>query len=69
MSFFDGKKTYIGIIVAVVPTLAGFFGISINVVDVAEAGTLLGGLFDNIEVILATVGGLIAWYGRAVTKG
>lgn len=67
MSFLDGKKTYLGILVAVVPTLAGFLGFSID--GIAEAETLLSTLVENIEAVSVTVGGLIAWYGRSVTKG
>jgi len=69
MSFLTGKKTYIGIIIAVVPTLAGFFGYTISVGEIAEAGTLLAALADNLEALIATGGALFAWYGRAVTKG
>ena len=68
MSFYAGKKTYIGIFIAVVPTLAGFFGYTISSEGIAEAGTLLASLADNGEALAATVGGLIALYGRAVTK-
>jgi len=64
---FEGKKTYIGILIAVIPTLAGFFGYTVG--SVADASTLLGTLADNVEAISVTVGGLIAWYGRSVTKG
>lgn len=66
MSLLDGKKTYIGIIIAVVPTLASFFGYTVG--DVAEVGTLLSTLAGNVETISVTLGGLIAWYGRSVTK-
>jgi len=69
MSLFDGKKTYIGILLAVAPTFAGFFGYTITLGGAAEAGELLGLLSDNVETLLATGGALIAWYGRAVTKG
>ena len=61
-----GKKTYIGIIIAVAPTIAGFFGYTISSVGIAEAGTLLANLLDNGEAVAAGVGGLIAWYGRSV---
>lgn len=68
MELLKGKKTYIGIIIAVVPTIAGFFGYTISAQGVEEAGTLLSSLADNAEAIAVSVGGLIAWYGRAVTK-
>ncbi len=68
MSLLSGKKTYIGIFIAVVPTLAGLFGYSVTSEGLAEAGTLLASLFDNVEELGVTVGGLIAIYGRAVTK-
>lgn len=65
----DGKKTFIGILIAVSPTIAGFFGYTINLEGIAEAGTLLNTLADNAEAIIQSAGALIAWYGRRVTKG
>ena len=62
----NGKKTYIGIIIMVAPILAGFFGYQIT--DIEGATDLLGDLAGNIEGLITVGGGLLAWYGRAVTK-
>jgi len=64
----DGKKTFAGIAIAVVPTLAGFFGYAVSPEDIAEGGTLLFSVVDELEAFCVAVGGLLAWYGRAVAK-
>lgn len=66
--FTDGKKTFAGIIIAVVPTLAGVFGYAVSPESISEAGTIVFGIINNLEAVCVSVGGLIAWYGRAVAK-
>jgi len=68
MSFLDGKKTFIGIIVAAAPTILGFFGITLGVGDALEGGALLTTLTENLEAIIVSGGAIFAWYGRSVTK-
>ncbi len=64
-----GKKTFLGIFIAFIPTLAGFFGIEIGPEGASELGGLLGVAVDNVEAIIQTGGALLAAYGRYVTKG
>ena len=69
MSIFDGKKTYIGILIAVVPTALSLFGYDVSLQGTAEMGELLTGLVENLEQVIISGGLLIAAYGRLVTKG
>ncbi len=65
----EGKKTYIGLLVAFVPTIAGFLGYSIGPEAASELGGILAVAVDSIEELITTAGVLFAWYGRKVTKG
>ncbi len=60
----SGKKTYIGIVIAMVPVIAGLFGYDVNS-GWSEEATLA------MDEIIVLVGGLIAAYGRtkAVVSG
>lgn len=69
MKFLDGKKTYIGILVAAAPTVAGFFGYDITVQGAGELGGALGLILTNVETVIEAVGLLVAAYGRLVTRG
>ena len=69
MSFLNGKKTYLGIIVAALPTVAGLFGYNVTVEGATELTGILGTLLENVEGLIQTGGLLLAWYGRKVTKG
>lgn len=66
---FEGKKTYIGLFVAALPTLVGFLGYNIGPEGASELSGILGPLVDNVEEVIVSVGLLIGWYGRKVTKG
>lgn len=68
MKILDGKKTYIGILVAATPTIAGLFGYNISVEGAGELGGILENVMVNIETVIETVGLMIAAYGRIVTK-
>lgn len=58
----DGKKTVIGIVVAIVPMVAKLFGYDVTTEFTTGAET-------SINELVALVGGLYALYGRAVTNG
>ena len=66
---FEGKKTYIGLVIAALPVVAGLFGYTIAPGAGEELSGLLATLADNAEEVIGTGGLLLAWYGRAVTKG
>jgi len=68
MEFLEGKKTYIGILIAAFPTVAGLIGYDITVEGAVELGGILGTLLGDIETTIGTFGLLIAAYGRRVTK-
>lgn len=68
MSFLDGKKTYIGILIAAVPTVAGFLGYNVSVEGATELGDILSNLISEFEEIITLGGALLAAYGRRVTK-
>ena len=67
-SALEGKKTFIGLLIAVSPTVAGLFGYNVTVTSAAEFGGLLSAVLDNLEAVIEGVGVLIAAYGRLVTK-
>ena len=69
MSILDGKKTYIGIAVAALPTVLGIFGYNVSVEGAAELGGLIGTVLENVEAVIVSGGALLAIYGRRVTKG
>jgi len=56
-----GKKTYIGIIIALIPTLAKLFGYDLSVEGAQELGV-------EIDALVTYIGLIIATYGRVVTK-
>jgi len=62
MNFLEGKKTYIGIIIAVVPVLAGLLGYE-------TSATFGEDLTIVLNEIITLVGTAIAAYGRIVTTG
>ena len=68
MGFLDGKKTYLGILVAALPTVAAIFGYTITIEGAAELTGLVGTLLENVETVIATGGLLLAAYGRRVAK-
>lgn len=57
----EGKKTYIGIMVAVAPTVAKLFGYDMGTEGQEQLGVALNEIF-------VMVGGLIAMYGRLKAK-
>ena len=57
----EGKKTYIGIIIAMLPVLSGFFGYDVNS-GIAEEAVMA------IDEAMVIIGGLIATLGRVFTK-
>lgn len=69
MSFLDGKKTYIGLIVAALPTVAGLFGFDVADGGASELGALLTEFVVDAEALFTTGGLLFAAWGRKVTKG
>jgi len=63
---FKGKKTYIGILIAILPTALGVFGYTITVEGAAELGGLIGSVLENAEGVVVAGGALFAGYGRLV---
>jgi len=59
--FLAGKKTVIGVLVVLIPVIAGFFGY-----DVSESFPVQFALYA--EETFAIVGGALALYGRAVAE-
>lgn len=55
----DGYKTYIGILIAVAPTVAGWFGFSLTPAFGEQVGSLI---MDGITL----AGAAFAFYGRLV---
>jgi len=68
MEFFSGKKTYLGILIAALPTLVGFLGFNVTVEGATELGALLGNVIVEFEELIVVGGALFAAYGRRVTK-
>ena len=64
----EGKKTFIGLIIAVLPTIAGLFGYDLTPVGSVELGGLLSTILDNLNAVIEGSGILIAAYGRLVTR-
>ena len=69
MKFFQGKKTYIGLLVAAVPMIAGAFGYNLTTEGATELGDLLVNVLTEFEELITAGGLLFAAYGRKVTKG
>tara|TARA_R100001530_G_scaffold116535_1_gene83617 strand:+ start:3987 stop:4196 length:210 start_codon:yes stop_codon:yes gene_type:complete len=61
MKILDGKKTIIGLIVILIPILAGFFGYEVSSAFPVESARFA-------EEVFVLVGTAIALYGRAVAK-
>lgn len=57
MEVLNGRKTYIGIAVALLPTLAGFFGFDVTSAFHAQFAPL-------VEELFVLFGSAIAVYGR-----
>lgn len=57
----EGKKTYIGLIVAAAPVIGNFFGYDVDPVQVE-------GLVIEVEAVVSAIGIAFATFGRAVTK-
>jgi hypothetical protein len=68
MSLLQGKKTYLGILVAALPTIAGLFGYNVSVEGSTELVDLLGSAIVELEELITAGGLLFAAYGRRVTK-
>ena len=66
---FNGKKTYIGILVAALPTIAGLFGFDVAAGGASEIGALLTEFITGAEELFVTGGLLFAAWGRKVSKG
>ncbi len=63
-----GKKTYIGILLAGLPLVAGLLGYNLTPEGAGELTGILGTLVENVEELITTGGLLFAAYGRRVTK-
>ena len=68
LKLLEGKKTYLGLIMLVTPTIAAWLGYDVNIQSVQDLGPLVVLVLENISSILETGGLLLAAIGRAVTK-
>ncbi len=64
----SGYKTLAGILVALVPSIAGWLGYSVTIEGATDLVDILGNLIIELEDTLEAGGLLFAGYGRIVTK-
>lgn len=63
------SRTIVGGAVAVVASIVGLLGITIDAATQAEATTVALQFGDLVTPVTAAVGGLVAIWGRIVAKG
>lgn len=66
--FFEGKKTFTGLLIIAAPTLLGFIGFNVNPAEAIQLGEYVTIAAESVDELIELFGVAVAWYGRVKAK-